>query len=157
MKKLALIALTAFLGFSCSGDDDNNSTSLNGTTWKLTSVTTYEAVDVNEDGVSSTNFMAETGCFDNSTIVFTSSTMATTNMNVYMFGDECFEFEMAASWVKEGNDVTFSFPGEEASETFTLSGNTLTLNSPDFYEFEIETEQGIDTEVIGATLVYTKQ
>ncbi|RZJ72072.1 MAG: DUF5004 domain-containing protein [Flavobacterium sp.] len=157
MKKFAFIALAAIMAVSCSDDDSSNS-GLSGT-WKLTSITTDQAVDANEDGTSSTDLIAETGCFDESNIIFKSGNNAELNINAYVGGTSCFEISSDATWTKDGNEVTFTFDNYDGTETevFTKSGNTLTLDSPDFYEAEVTVGGNTQIVTVGAVLVYTKQ
>lgn len=161
MKKFAFIALAAIMAVSCSDDDSSNNSSTSGVsgTWKLTSVTTYEAVDVNEDGTSSRNLIAETGCFEGSTIKFNSGNNADVTLNFYVGSTTCAEASTVAEYNVDGNEVTlkYTYEGEVDTEVYTKSGNTLTFDSPDFYEAEVTVGGNTQYVTVGAVLVYTKQ
>jgi len=146
MKKHTLLALTAFAVLGCSGDDDNNNVSLTGT-WKLTTATLPVAVDFNNDGTASTNFMAETGCLNNSTIIFTDD-VASAIVN------------MEAVDIEQRDNGTFSVEClgiETGYAPFTESGNIVTLTSDDFRAPFTKVGNKLTTSMDGAVLVFTKQ
>lgn len=69
MKKLTLLALTAFMALSCS-DDDVNNVSIDGT-WKLTYIKLQgDGFDQNKDGKISKNYIDEDPCMGNSVLNF---------------------------------------------------------------------------------------
>ncbi len=179
MKKLIVLAVAAFLTLSCS-DDDNNSTSntsLEGT-WKLTAFNLNEAVDINEDGTASVDFISETGCYNNSNIVFSGNNVATLNMqeldieldlvigteDSYEYSIDCIDAtpEVAAYSVS-GNSVsvisTYVEDGVTETETIvmTQSNNTLTVTIPEFTNVPVEENGEVTYTFVGATLVFTKQ
>lgn len=148
MKKLALIAFAAFGIVSCNNDDDNgnNDVSLYGT-WKLTSATLPAGVDFNNDGVASTDFMAETGCFNNSTIIFTDD-VASAIVN------------MQSVDIEEGDDDRYivNCGGiEESYAPFTQLGNIVTLTSDDFNAPFSKVGNRLTSSYNGTTVVFTKQ
>lgn len=176
MKKFLTIAAAAIMMISC-GDDDSESTgtSVNGT-WKLTAFELDQDVDFNEDGTSSSDLIAESGCYDNSNIVFNNSNVATFNFqeldieldlvigteNTYEYTIDCLpSTPEVAAYTVSGNNVNVTFDyGDGETDTMVLvkSGNTMSVTIP---EFTYVPEEGNDGEVsytfVGATLVFTKQ
>ena len=179
-KTLALTALVLVSACSGSDDDNNSSVELEGT-WKLTAWNIGESVDLNNDGTASSNLLDEMDCYNNETIVFSSTDIATIintsyadiyveleegSETDYIFEVEC-ELEndsFTATYVRNGNTVTFTFAGdvedgedEEDTDVLiaTLDGDELSLLIPDGYyvegdDFEVVVEQDL-------TMVYTKQ
>lgn len=160
MKKFFMLAAVAIMAMSCSDDDNsstnNNQTSLVGT-WKLTALTTDEPLDINGDDVESTDFIAETECFDETQLVFNSNSTAVMTLNYYFFG--CYEASAPADWSLSGNTVTFTYDMGDGEEemTGTVSGNTLSIYDERWYEVEVEVDGQVQTTSIPATLVFTKQ
>ena len=170
MKKIFLLAFSSIALLSCGSDDEatpNNS--LQGT-WKVTSFTTNVPVDFNNDGVSSTNFLTESGCYDNSTLLFGNNNEVTAafqdldvTLDINFENPEASIYEInclpsaavAGTWTQNNNSVTVTIDGEPA--IMILNGNTLTAVFNEFVD--IETFDGTETvyEVTGATLVFTKQ
>ena len=170
MKKIFLLAVSCFAILSCSSDDEGtNNNSLVGT-WKLTSFTTDEPTDFNLDGVMSTNYIAESGCYDNSTMVLAANNVTTVNIQepeidfIIDFENpenSTFEFicndgiPQAGTWSQNNNNVTIIIDDEPI--VFTLNGNTLTAVLEDYVETEVDNGGEIIYEFTGATLVFTKQ
>lgn len=170
MKKIFLIAFSSIALFSCGSDDEaTTNTSLIGT-WKVTSFTTNVPVDFNNDGVSSTNFITESGCYNNSNLLFAANSVATAafqdldvtldidfvNPENSVYTIDCLPgAPIVGSWAQAGNSITVTIDGEPA--VMTLNGNTLTAVFPEFVD--VETYNGVETvyETTGATLVFTKQ
>jgi hypothetical protein len=169
MKKVLFIALFSGLILSCSSSDSSSSTSVAGT-WKLTSFTTVGAVDANNDGNATTNFMNETGCYNNSTIVLNSNntaigTLNELELNLDLVAGSTTQYEYTSicndgipstgTWTQSGNNVSITLDGE--TEVLTKSGNTITLTIPEFTEVPTESNGVISYTYYGATLVFTKQ
>ncbi|NMH26939.1 lipocalin-like domain-containing protein [Flavobacterium silvaticum] len=159
MKKIMILAAAAVFSFGCSGNDDNASgtTSIDGT-WKLTALTSSQPTDANEDGVATTDLIAEAGCFDQTTLVFASNN--TFVYNLMMPGTTtCFPFTANGTYVASGNNIaaTITVEGEADTQNFVQSGNTLTATVPDFYEIEVTVGGETTYESIDAVLVFTKQ
>lgn len=145
MKKIAVLIFAACTAHSCSDDDDNN-VSLTGT-WKLTSATLSEPVDFNNDGTASTDFMAETGCLDNSTITFTDD-VASAIVNVQTLN------------IRQQNDGTYIVECREAETgyaPFTEEEHVVTLTSDIFYAPFTKVSNRLTTSLNGTTTVFTKQ
>ena len=169
MKKVLFITLLSGLFFACSSSDSSSSTSPVGT-WKLTSFTTQEPVDANNDGTATTNFINESGCYDNSTIILNADHTATVSLqeldlgldivagttNDYEFTTDCYNGDTSTgTWTQSGNNVTITVDGQP--ETITISGNTFALNIPEFTEIPSESNGVISYTFTGANLVFTKQ
>ena len=170
MKKIFVLAFSCIALFACSSDDEGSTNGSVAGTWKVTAFTTGVPTDFNNDGVSSTNFLTESGCYDNSTIVLAANNVATANFQEL---DVTFDYNAAdpqnstytvdclpstpftGIWAQSGNSVTVTIDGEPA--TFTLTGNTMTVTFDEFVD--IETNDGTETiyEVTSATMVFTKQ
>lgn len=175
MKKIVLVALATLSLLSCS-KSSNDETTTNSTidgTWKLTTFTTDDACDFNNDGVLTRNFITETGCYNNSKIVFNTGNIATLYMQTlditfnigpsygplgYQSITDCGAATDPEnmSWVNNNNNTITIGTGVDAA-IFTVSGNTLTTHIPEFTEV-YTLENGVKvTRVTGATLVFTKQ
>jgi hypothetical protein len=157
MKKLLMMACAAAALMSCSDDDnENTAVGLSGT-WKLTTFTTGFPVDYNNDGSATTNFKNETGCYNNTTLVFgTNNTAIATieepeiDYELVAGTEDTYEFTVdcgtttpqTGTYAESGNNVVITIAGDPA--TFVKSGNTLTLT-------ETDPEEGT------STLVFTKQ
>ncbi|QYJ69420.1 lipocalin family protein [Flavobacterium litorale] len=176
MKKLMILAAAALLTVSCS-DDDGDSTgnvSVNGT-WNLTAFTTNEAADINNDGTASTNFIAESGCYGNSSIVFANENSAIFNLeeldieldlvigteDSYEYSIDCIGAEPEVGmYTVSDNSVSVVFDygdGETETAIFARSGNTLTVTIPELVDVPVEDNGDITYSFVGATLVFTKQ
>lgn len=173
MKKIAFFALAACLTLaSCSDDDStavNNETSIVGT-WKLTAFEMNESFDLNNDGTLTTSLITESGCYNNSNIVFNSNgiayaTIEELEIDVTGAAENNWEYtvncipgtEEGAAYIVEGNTVTVTPPGTE-SFTMTKSGNTLSLEIPVMTSVPVEGTNGeITYDFVGGTAVFTKQ
>jgi hypothetical protein len=180
MKKIAFIALTAFLMLSCSEDEETNTIQVNNVVsiegnWKLTGYTTDGETDFNNDGTPTTNLITESGCYSNSKLEFNGDNTALFSMDTavtdlsfvegedgaegsYQYSVEC-STEAAtenATYTADANSVVLTLASGEAV-TFVKSGNTLTAYMPNKVEVKTETDGAITSSVVGVTLVYTKQ
>jgi len=149
MKKFTLLALSAFAISACSGDDDNNSidnVSLTGT-WKLTAATLPVGIDLNNDGSASTDFMSETGCFNNSTITFTDDVSSV----ILLIQNVNIETQANGSFTVECENA------ETEYAPFAVSGSVITLTSEEYHVPFSKVGSTLTTTRDGALLVFTKQ
>ena len=163
MKQITLLALASVFFISCS-DDGTNNVSIDGT-WKLTKIIVADvhATDMNEDGITSTDFMVETGCYNNSTLEFGENNTAVFKSED-VHNDCNFTTPDNVTYEVNGSNVTFYHQiTEEGSlcTTFKKSGNKLTATLSDhMFPYYIPTDgEGGEyyTLFLGATFVYTKQ
>jgi len=169
MKKitLLLLVLTFVLFYSCKSDDEdtNQDATLVGT-WKLTAFTTGATSDINQDGNSTNNFLAETNnCYADGTLVFKtdntvdssgsyatiniSNTTGTLTITTTCDNDGTVETN---NWTQSGNNITVTDVG-----TGTLSGNTLTFTIPSGYDLP-SIDSGVEAHTLtDITQVFTKQ
>jgi len=167
IKQLLIIGI-AILTLSCSSDDnDDADVTLEGT-WKLTTFTTSDAIDYNQDGNATTDFMAETNnCYADNTLVFKAANTVdasgsfldvevqtqtgTTNL---IIETNCTNDNQVDtySWSQSGNNITVANVG-----TGILSSNTLAFTTPQgtlLTTIENNTEVFTLTDIVQ---VYTKQ
>jgi len=176
MKKLAFIALMASATFvACSEDETvsvNQNQDIQGT-WKLTSFNMNSSFDINGDNNASSSLIAETGCYNNSTIVFDGNTTAIFNMeeleidmqmvvgseNEMEFTFDCGSaIPFPTTYAATENSVTLMSDEDPEPLVLTRSGNTLTVVIPEATQIPVEEENGSVTyDFVGATLVWTKQ
>jgi hypothetical protein len=170
MKKIFLLAVSCFAILSCSSDDEGTSSASLVGTWKVTSFTTGVGVDFNNDGTASTNFLTESGCYDNSNLIFAANNVATANfqeldiiLDIDFVNPENSIYEVdclpatpvVGTWAQGGNSVTVTIDGEPA--VLTINGNTMTAVFDEFVD--IETYENGETvySYTSATMVFTKQ
>ncbi|GGB70450.1 hypothetical protein GCM10007424_08010 [Flavobacterium suaedae] len=178
MKKFIALAAVALMGISCSDDDSSEtnggSASIEGT-WKLTAFTLNEGADLNNDGTVSTDMISESGCYSNSSFVFSSNNVATINIeeleidldlvigteDSYEYSIDCVEATPeVGTYAVSGNTVTITgSDGEGGTESIplALSNNTLTLTLPEFVDVPVEENGEVTYSFVGASLVFTKQ
>jgi hypothetical protein len=162
MKKIAMMAFAALAMVSC-GDDDSGAVATDANltgTWKLTALTTPNAVDGNDDGVASTNLITEGGaCFTQSTLVFSANNMLANNLSFPDMGTNCYSATATGSYVANGNSVvtTVSYDGDTEVITYVKDNNKLTVFVADFYEVEVQVGGETFYQSVDATMVYTKQ
>ncbi|SDS27966.1 hypothetical protein SAMN04515667_1818 [Formosa sp. Hel1_31_208] len=154
------------------GDCSNNNqqaAELEGT-WLLTAWIGEEAIDLNNDGTPSLNFLDELDCYENETIVFdndgTAVIMSTSFADIsfeiivgtedeYSYTIACIEelFNSDVTWAQIENTVTISDEGMVSD--WTLNGNELsTLIPAGFFSSNEDGSVIITQDLI---LVYTKQ
>ncbi|MGQ2982787.1 lipocalin family protein [Flavobacterium sp.] len=166
MKKFTFLAFAAIMAISCSDHDNSNTpASLDGT-WRLTYVNlNREPEDLNGDGTASENYLDESDCLQNSTIVFESDENAVFSSNCMSETPntpETTEYEGA------GSTVTFTYyaisqPGGYKDAIYIRSGNTLTAileeTEGGTYPYIPGDGENGDTDSFfrGATFTYTKQ
>lgn len=138
MKNLKLLMLS-IMGcvamVSCDNDDDNNNNQNDDIvgTYRMTSWNAPMAGDFNDDGVSSTNFMTESNCFNNSTMTVNANgtyTMSynTMGMNGTSWGCGTTQ-NSSGTWTRNGNTftTTSSSSGTSTSSDFTFNGTNQTM------------------------------
>ncbi|AXG73349.1 hypothetical protein DVK85_03520 [Flavobacterium arcticum] len=177
MKKFIAIAAIALLSFSCSDDDTAELTTSVEGTWILTSFELNQQLDINGDDIASTDMIAESGCFGNSTITFNNDDTATVNFeeidveiepiedtDEYDITVECLgSTAQETLYTVSGNTTSLTFEYEDGTtETldFTISGNTLTVTVPQLSDLPIGNDDGGNDllySFVGATLVFTQQ
>lgn len=147
MKKVFLVAGLALMAVSCNDDDSKSGAKLQGT-WKVTSLTTSTPIDLNGDGTASTNLIAETGCYGNTTLVFGNSSTVVLDAEEFGFdqttGQTTCTSSPAANGVYAVNGDLVSVVVQGETTVLTRSGNTLS-----------RTEQ--DDDFGTTTMVLTKQ
>lgn len=168
MKKIGFIVIAASLILSCSKSDSNTSSSIDGT-YKITSFTTYDPIDGNNDGNATRNYIDETGCYDNSTIILKPDNTALVRFqsaelelnqvagtNQYQYTSTCNNaYSIDATWTKIDNDITITIEGK--TEDFIISDNKLYYSLTDIVEYPTQTNGQILYKATGANLILTKQ
>jgi len=162
---LCIIILT-----SCTSDDSVENSSIMGA-WKLTEWNVKTPLDLNNDGIASTNLLTEFGCLDGSELVFNdvnSGTILYTSdvgfhtgfdeeeSQIFMMicGTDSERLAIPFTYSINENIVTITVSGELVN--LTLEGNTLSLFVQDgFVAYDINT---FEVSVIqDATYVFTKE
>lgn len=180
MRFLVLLCCFVFLtAFTCDNepiDDDfdltqDNTITLTGT-WKLTSWISSSPVDINNDGVTSTDLLTEFDCYNNETIVFNadgtgisqSTSYADITLELVVGTTDSYEYSVdciqeidnfSFNWEQSTNNVTVT---DEFNDTynFTLNQqNQLTIFIPEGFfaaneDFSVTTTQDL-------TFIYSKQ
>lgn len=172
MKKLSFL-LSLIIAFasltSCSQDDEVNKPSIFGV-WRLTAWKVVEPVDLNNDGVSSTNLLKEFGCLSGSELIFKDSKHATlfysseVAFNVETENESQFFMLTCGTssdfvpreifYVQQENSIILNDNGEEL--VLTRSENTLSifvLNG--FVARDVNTQAIVVSQDV--TYVFTKQ
>lgn len=138
---VTLFVLTvAFTTISCDNEpvdpalDLSSSSSVTGT-YFMTAFNSSIPTDLNGDGVSSTNQMNETNCFNGSYITLNANNTFVANskgLDINSNGSsstiECFDDgTFSGTWVLSGNrlSITYMDQGVEYTDEAVLSGNTI--------------------------------
>jgi hypothetical protein len=163
MKKIFTLGLISLLSLSCSKEDESTTTG----TYILTSITTDDALDFNNDGVSSKNFILESGCPSDSKIILSENgsliyqlQIAEVNLNnpgavTNSYTSNCIEpSAFPGTWIEAGPNLIFTI--ENSSEEFIKNGNTISFYGPDFIEYLENTNGTTVINSTGATVVFTK-
>jgi len=149
MRKFMGLLAILFVVVACSSDDNSSNppqeAGLVGV-WTLLAYNLDQAVDVNLDGVPSTNVLEEVPCFT-STVVFSSDGSFTSGTNEFeiVIGDiditvTCGDQEVLnGTWSLSGNQLTTTVEGESETETINLDGNmfSFVIADPDFGDGEL--------------------
>lgn len=162
-----LTLLLSLLFINCSSDssnmDDGGEKFTVVGTWKLTSYTFENSYDFNQDGKSSNDFMLETACFDDITMILnadgTGETIASTQLDFTFSGPN--EYTMncssdavtdAITWELEGDILTIQ--GSVQGYSVTIEGNTFSYSRNADQLVQVLFDPSFkDNE----TVVYTKQ
>lgn len=155
------------MALSCSSDDDNNRKPSVEGTWKLTKFELSQGIDFNNDGTASQNIMAETDCFNNSTVVFEDNGAVTFSMQSFDADPAAveggFDYTVTCNaadpstgtYTATSNVVTIDTGGDPIA--FTRNGNKLTFAIPETLTVPIEQDGEIVEAEIGAYIEFTKQ
>ena len=163
MKKIFTLGLISLLSLSCSKDDESSTTG----TYVLTSITTDDALDFNNDGNNSKNFISESGCPSDSKIILSDNgslifqiQIAEINLNnpgasTNSYTSNCIEpSAFPGTWTEAGPNLIFTI--ENSPEQFIKNGNTISYYGSDFIEYLVNTDFAPQVNSTGATLVFTK-
>jgi hypothetical protein len=165
MKKIIYLTLlgTAFL--SCSKDSNKNS-SPEGT-WKLKTLTTAIPIDFNNDCNATTDLKTETGCYNNTSIIFNSNGKGIGNLESVdtflalidpsnpqlYYGVNCeTSTPKSFTWSQKGNEITIE--GDQIKST--ISESTLITVLPEFEFKDLQNGQVI-RKTTKLTYVFTRQ
>ncbi|OUR99003.1 hypothetical protein A9Q86_13105 [Flavobacteriales bacterium 33_180_T64] len=152
-------------------NEQQQATDIEGT-WLLTAWLGETAIDLNNDGTESFNFLDEMDCYANETLVFnadgTSVGMSTSyadidvsievgTTNSYDYNVSCIdEIENTnGTWSQSGNTITITDDVTAESSDWTLNGNELSIVVPSGF-FAISEDATI-TVTEDLTFIYTKQ
>ena len=170
MEKILALILTTTLFISCSSDDDNSDTG-NETpnvigSWILNSVTSENSYDLNGDGQGSNDFILETGCLQNETLVFaednTAAAFSTEFLDIFVDIDtgtgeltqivDCVaeSFMTSLTWSIDGNVVTITDAGQNF--TAAITGDVLRFVLPGGLPLEVL--QGDATVQLNETVTF---
>lgn len=163
MKKIALnlfaITLSAAFAVGCSSEAVNDEiNTLNSTvnvfekqdirqtdlvgTWKIESMISDVAVDLNSDGTSGTEILDETTCFDNLFYSFNEEGGILAHQARLNFVDgemQCDgEGTYAATYEVTGNELSVTFQSGESTLTFTKTIGLSTANGATYMHVAIE-------------------
>ena len=139
-------------------------------TWRLTAWNSTNPVDINNDGVPSTNLLTEFNCYTNETIVFNSDNtgmimsrsyaeieleLVTGTTNTYEYMTTCIqEIENTPmTWTQAGNIVAVDDGFSVVN--LSLNANQLSFLIPN--GFQADSTDGMVTVEEDLTFVYTKQ
>lgn len=163
---ISLLFLMCFLLFNCSSDNENGDNEQENNivgVYKISSYTLDNSFDINQDGISSHDFIAETNCFENETFVLNKNGIGekingsrleflVANPNDYTM--ECLTNTHAETitWSLEDNALTIQSVYQEFVATF--DGNTITVSANE--DILVQALFG-DSFTANKTIVYTKQ
>lgn len=164
MKTLNLLLLGAAGCFflSCSDDDsDSTNTKSHAGIYALTSVQLAGSVDFNQDGVTSSNLMSETECYNNSTITLKDDKTYVAQYNYVKIGTDvtCDSEISSGTWEVQGTQLllTNTMMTPELTTTVTLQDNTIINILPNSPYPDRDTD-GVAVYSSGlVTLNYTKK
>ncbi len=160
-----------FLLISCTSDDVNVDDSHIVGIWKLTEWNVKTPLDLNNDGIASSNLLTEFGCLNGSALVFNDAINGTLFYSSdvgFHTGieseDEIFNGIICSTsserlpslitYVKIDNTVTINNDGDLSD--LTLEGNTLSMFIQDgFVAYDVNTFE--ISVILDATYVFTKE
>lgn len=167
---LRVLFVSLFIASCTSNDDEDVTTDLVGT-WRLTSATTENPFDFNNDGNLTTDLLIETPCYPNETMDFNSGGTGVVtsrsyaditaqfvgNTNEVLYLVQCFD-ELDTdniTWEQNGSAITITLGTLTISAT--LSGDQLVFVVPSGFEFE-GAENGVIVSLLETlTFTYEKQ
>lgn len=147
-----------------------NPESIEGT-WLLTAWIGEEAIDLNNDGNESTNFLDEMDCYNNETLVFnnegTGASISTSFADIEIFIEAgtmdsvdfnitCIEEDETVDFTWVQSDNTVSITDTFGTNDWELDGNTLSILIPEGFSVINADDASINT-IQDLTFVYTKQ
>lgn len=183
MKNLKIYSLTVFTALSlftsCSKDDDSSdsdvevSFTIDGT-WKLTSFNTTTPLDLNGDGVSEVNIIAEANCYTNETVVFNAdntgvikstsyadieAVLETGPTDSYTYNSECIDEveNINFTWTKNSDTLTIVDEDSSSYSLYLNSNNELTITFEDAFSVEDPDNEVTVVSDEDFTMIYTKQ
>lgn len=167
MKKILLLLAIACFCLSCEDDDiTENNVSVEGN-WKLTAFTLDEPVDFDNNGTLSTNLISESGCYNNSNLVFATGGLATVAIQGFeavleeeggtTISTTCEAAIPETSIYTVTESAVILDGGTEDEVVLQRSGNTLTVYFPEVTGVPSEEDGGVIYTYVGATLTFTKQ
>ncbi len=192
MKKIALnlfaLTVAATLSIGCSTETINEeSSSLNATatvfegqdiqqnqlvgTWKIVSMTSDVAVDLNADENRNTDLLAESICFDNMYFAFNAEGTIITEQSRISFTEEAMECDgtgvYSATYEVSGNtlSVTADYDGQPVTFTKTVglssdsNGEYLHVALEDYEVDQVVSDPGntVASDIERIEIVYKKQ
>lgn len=138
MRFLNLLGFFALVITGCSKNDDAPTENASPVgTYRLTAFNISQAQDLNGDGTSSVNQLNESTCLNNSFLTLNAN-------NTFTYDDKGIEItfngtddeitcyddgDVSGTWSINGSVLTLTSNGMD--DTYTLSGNTITISVPD--------------------------
>ncbi len=141
--KIFLFAFSIAL-ISCSSDDEttSNEVSLVGT-WELSSAIGSLALDLNQDGTTSTNLLEELPCFKDTIVVNDDSTFTQESVQLDINAEsfpiitaECLDalLNREGAWALDKDRLTFGYTPGDDTKTVTIVVTETTLSFTDSIE-----------------------
>jgi hypothetical protein len=134
--RLLMIAVAGCLAFTSCSDDDNDTNMNNGNqnadltgTYRMTSWNAPMGADFNGDGVSGTNMMTESNCYNNSMMTVNNDgtyTMTYNTMNINSGTSSCGTETTAGTWTRNGNAFATSHMsgGQSMNTNYNFASGT---------------------------------
>lgn len=137
-------------------------------TYLLTGFNTSVATDINNDGVSSTNQLNETTCFDDMLLILNANnTFTADSKGIEIIFDgtveeiDCFtDPDYTGTWALNGSilSLTYTDEGEVFTDNYNVSGNTLSATVQGGEVVGTETTTGAPVYLTSdITIIYSKQ
>jgi len=131
--KFLMMVMAGCLAFSsCDNDDDNNNSNTTGYagTYNMTAWNAPVAMDFDGNGTTSTNFMTETNCYNNSKIILNSNgtyTMTYNALGITGTTAGCAASQATSgTWTRSGNNIvtTSTTGGSSTSATYSFANGS---------------------------------